>query len=108
MTHARVRYDLGFVTALVLSVIATIVLALVLWKGNGSLRNLGDVGTLWLFTVVGPNIQAFKAHRRLGDLVRAHPEVPEPVLRDLLEARSALPFFGGLAAAWALALGLGR
>jgi hypothetical protein len=109
MAHEPVRYDIGFTLSLGQSwTLATAAIALSYWSDERSWSSVRDWGLLWLFTVVAPTIQAMKVHRRLRELAGACPEMPARALRDLKEARLALPLLGSLALLAAFALGLGR
>jgi hypothetical protein len=109
MAHERVGYDIGFTLSLGQSwTLATAAIALAYWSDDRSWSSVRDWGLLWLFTVVAPTIQAMKVHRRLRELAGACPEMPARALRDLKEARLALPLLGSLAVLAAFGLGLGR
>jgi hypothetical protein len=109
MAHEPVRYDIGFTLSLGQSwTLATAAIALSYWSDDGGWNSARDWGMLWLFTVVAPTIQALKVHRRLRELADVCSDIPPRVLRDLKEARVALPLLGSLAVVAAFALGLGR
>jgi hypothetical protein len=103
-----VSYGIAFGASLILSwTMITAIVALAAWSGDRSAGSFARWFALWVFTVAAPTLQSLNVHRTLKTLVRAYPDVPARIRRDLTHVRWTLLMFGTMAALSAFAIGLG-
>jgi hypothetical protein len=104
------RNSLGvmFVGTLVLSwTLVTTAIGLAAWSDrDGSWTRLATWGSLWLFTVVAPTLNAFAVHRSLAELVGR--DADRTPIDQLARLRPVLLLTANMALLSAFALILGR
>ena len=94
-TARSIGYGIAFGVTLISSwTLATWLIAVAFWSGPHTNAQLARWASLWFFAVAAPGLQAIRIHRCLQQLLDGAYEVPDPVTRDLMHTRFALPMFG--------------
>jgi hypothetical protein len=92
----RVPYGVTFTASLLLSWLATGLIALGFRAGEQSAQHVAQWAGLWFFTVAAPTLQALRIHWRLNDIVRECPTTSPQVRRDLAHARFVVLMCGSM------------
>ena len=79
-------------------------LAFAAWADRHTAQLLTTWVGLWVFTVLGPSLQALVIHRRLGEVLENCPMTPPRVIRDLAHVRFVIVMCGSMSVllVWAL------
>ncbi|HVG54819.1 MAG TPA: hypothetical protein VM846_10330 [Vicinamibacterales bacterium] len=96
--HSRNESRLGviFTTALIVTWLATGLIAVMGWHDREVPGRLLQWIALWAFTVAAPTIQALRIHRLLDDFDRDFPTPSQGSLRQLEHARIVILICGSM------------